>query len=363
MKDLQRGKAALSGLAQVELLNCIPAEPPINGAVFPSFIPMRLRIFGFGFDKSKAPSSIPVSDVFASLGNRPTLLVENEIRIAVTKIPVIPPQVLQPTLGSNAVNWWLGVVLKVKDAKSFTKLTSRGGKRIMTAEALPIGEDLAEANVFIAHPKTGSGLYAHHGGSASLTYDFGKLIGSELRHLQGLERARIDGDDETTTKEKRKLRSACHGYYWIINLVLEQEFKKLVASMKKVDSVKVRLGTLKTAEKIFGGYKWTPEYETVEYKLPIQAISAEVGDGLEVALNQKKIDSATVTGLDQNGKDRTFHHVDNPHILDQFDYDEVMGNFILDFQNYSASLTASRIGKELEKLLGRPDIWNLLSRT
>lgn len=99
-----------------------------------------------------------------------------------------------------------GVVLKARDATSFTKMISEGGISKVKTQKLAEGERLAEANFFVAHLKTGRGLYAYHHRSASITSDFSWLCGKAFYHEKRRLLAERLAQAGLTVKEKKAFK-------------------------------------------------------------------------------------------------------------------------------------------------------------
>lgn len=317
---------------------------------------MRLRIFGFSFEKRKMPPLIDPNAVFTSLEASPTLESPGSLRFGVTKIGVKVPS------EDNSEDWWLGVLLKVRDSKRFSKLTQKDGKRVMTSELLSGDDSLAEANVFIANPHTGAGLYAHHHQSASLNNEFGKVFSKEFYRIRDCALEQIDGDETLIGKARKQARQKYFGHLWLENLVLQESFKQLVASMRQVKTARVRLATVSTSKKLFAGRTWKPESEAIEFKIPADALPAEVGESLQIALTQTEITKASVTGIDDKGRERTYAANSNPYVLEEFDYDDITKDFELDLDDWIESLKKTTLVSEMVKVAQRPSVWSLLKQ-
>ena len=133
---------------------------------------MRLRVYGFTFEKKSLANALPMSSIFGSLEAKQTLAQDGlDIRHGITIAQVVNP------FNASISPWWIGLILKVRDSRNFTKLTAQtGGGMRLTADLLASNEALAEVNFFVAHPNSGAGLYAHYHQSASMTKDFGGLV-------------------------------------------------------------------------------------------------------------------------------------------------------------------------------------------
>lgn len=318
---------------------------------------MTIKVFGFNFDITKAPATINIQQVLKSLAGTPTLMGELNIRHGVFQMPVKTPD------GKRDLDWWAGIVLKVRDSKLFTMLTENQGKQILTTEMLKENQSLVEASFFVANPRTGAGLFAHHYQSAPLIGGFFPILMKEFKLLQEEIEKSIVEDSSLDARERKQKLKATKGFIWPSQLVLPQQFKQLVASMKKATTVTVKLSSVTSGHSLFRGCSFTPEKETREYKLPVDALPSELAESLSASIQNNEIKDARVAGLDRNGHEVAFWKDKNPYIFDVVDYDKTMAGFELDIENYVKTLYSSKIIAHLIKLSRGKTTWELLNRS
>lgn len=317
---------------------------------------MHLKIFGFSFDKRNAPAAISPADLFQSLASTPSLKSDIKLRHGLVPVPVLKPD------GTNE-SWWAGILLKVRDSKAFTKLTENGGQQILTTEMLRDHETLVEANFFIANPRTGAGLFAHHHQSVPLVGGLFQILLTEFKSLRDEKRTQISEDESLTPAERRERYKELAGGLWPEQIVHPQHFKELVGSMKKVQTVTVRMSSVTTARRLFRGCSFVPVKESHEYKIPKGALSEEIADCLDHALGTPDVAAVKVSGKDRHDRDTTISNEKNRFVFDQVDYDTMMQGFVLNIDDYVRTLFTSKVVKHLVALTKGRTIWQLLERS
>src|SRR5260370_2849692 len=108
---------------------------------------MRVRIFGFGFDQSLLPKITPVETLFDYIRRQPTVNSEETLRSAAKHVSISHP------INGSKNKWWLGIILKVRDAAEFTKASKMPGGHVrITSDVLQMDDRLVEANCFLINP-------------------------------------------------------------------------------------------------------------------------------------------------------------------------------------------------------------------
>lgn len=243
-------------------------------------------------------------------------------------------------------------------------LTENQGRQVLTTEMLKENQSLVEASFFVANPRTGAGLFAHHYQAAPLHSGLFVLFSNSFQALQEGEMKAATEDEQLSDADRKKRHLDLKGQIWPQQLVMEEGFKKLVASLKSVSTIKVRLATVSSAKRLFQGYGFMPERETCEFKIPKGALPAEIAECLDHALTTHQLTDAKVTGLTSNdtetnvSKDKN----KNPQVFDIQDYDELMKGFELDISDYMKTLLQAKVIKHLIAIARGRSVWQLLEK-
>jgi hypothetical protein len=286
---------------------------------------MNFKIFAFGYSKDRRPKDIKPSELFASLHGKSNLDSNELERFGIAKINL------------NSETYWAGILLSVRDSKIFTKITKNKSSSLLTHEVL-VGEDrLADVSFFIASTSTGNGLIAKYHHSPSFN-SLGPLLVEEFRALKDRKIKEIQEDGSLTGKERREKTAGYRGFLMPQLLVLAEDFLKAVSSLKSVEKVRIRVGTIDTTGTLLRGWKTCPKSQTVEYALPAGTSPKALANDLGVTLEADKALKMSVHGKDSTGIKRPIKTSKNPLILGEFDYDKAMANFELDLNNLDKSL-------------------------
>jgi hypothetical protein len=73
--------------------------------------------------------------------------------------------------------------------------------------------------------------------------------------------------------------------------------KELIKNLRRVKTAKMTTITLSSTSKIFQGYNWKPEVETIEVRFPVFADPAELADALDHAIQHNDLSRASVLGM------------------------------------------------------------------
>jgi hypothetical protein len=194
---------------------------------------MIVRIYGFALNRKELPPDIPASAILQFLKENSNLSSNETLRWIVTTTKIEDPK------SKNVADWFLGVLLKVRDSSRFTKVAVRDGKLNITSEVLRENESLIEANCFLLNPSKGTGIYSHYRGAGSLQYDFQKVFQKTLRKLQKILKKKFD-DDVTKVAQKR-LRQRLDGHVVVDTLLLSGDPKDVISRFKRINNASLKL--------------------------------------------------------------------------------------------------------------------------
>lgn len=300
---------------------------------------MKLRVFGFTFDKTVLPEAMSAPEVFDLMQSTPGTYYSKRFQCGTKRIKTMHKGVEE--------DWWAGILLRVRDAKSFMKLAEENGKLRITAESLGDNEKLAEVNFFIAHPQTGSGLFTYHHQAASLG-NFRWLCYKIFNDERKKRISAINNDKDLKSKEKRQRIASLRGKLSLSQLCREEGFTDLIKKLKSVKSFEVKLTTVKTKERLFRGIAEKAVSETLCFNFPTDIDVANLSDAIGKVVDEDDVDSASVSGTNATtGESERFKLENNYMVFDEMDYDESM-NLQLDLSDWGNSIESSLL---IEKLL------------
>jgi hypothetical protein len=306
---------------------------------------MKIRVFGFEPNIDKLPDAIPPTSGFEWLVRNSGKPLSKTLTAAATKTG----------------GFYAGVLLKARDSVSFTKMVKEGGISKLRAEKLQEGEQLAEVNFFIAHGKTGRGLYAHHHRSASLTSDFGWVVARAFRtEAKSILQALLK-QDGLTEKEKKKLRQSHHGRFWLAQLLNEGTLKQFLKGLKRVSSFEAAFTSFDLEEDVFDPLSKKAKRKLVKFQFPPDVTLADLDDDIEEAAESKELDDFWVDGVDRKNRAAEFHKKKNVEIFGEYDYDDLLGDLELSFDDWPRSITGAEAVKKLLAIAAGRGVSGILS--
>ncbi|MDQ8201493.1 hypothetical protein [Pelagicoccus sp. SDUM812003] len=310
---------------------------------------MKTKVYGFKFKNDIVPRAMNITDLYGFMSANAGAKLGKLYQYGATKVTFEGKD--------GPMEWWAGMILKVRDSKAFTKLTESDGKTTLTAEILAENEKLVELTYFIAHPETGSGLLAHHYHGTSIT-SFAvicrKLFAAEAR-LQ--KEAAVSGK---TKKEAKEIAQDYKGTLSLIQLCNDTDLKDLVKGLKRVSSFELRLATLETKETFLRGIVEKASNEIIKLTFPPDSDIEELADSAVELSNAQEVAEVIVSGYDSNKNRRQFFKDKNPLVFNEFDYDESIKDLVLDLDDWPKSIGGSEVVSKLAAMASGESVLNLL---
>jgi hypothetical protein len=306
---------------------------------------MKIRILGFEPTPSDLPESVPPDAGFVWMRDNPGVELNKFLTAAVT----------------TTEGFLAGVVLKARDATSFTKMLLEGGIGKVKSEKLGEGERLAEANFFIVHPDTGRGLYAYHYRSASMTSDFAWACQKAFNNQRiKLLKAKLDTRG-LKTKEIAALRKSHRGKFSLSQLLNQTDLKHFLKHIKRVSSFEASFTSFDLEEDIFDPLSKQARRKTVKFQFPPDLALASIEGDLETAAASNELDDFWIGGLDRRNHAAEFHKKKNPLVFAELDYDAVLGNLEMSFDDWPTSILAAEATRKLLSIAAAPGVARILS--
>ncbi len=311
---------------------------------------MKIKVYGFKFDAKIFPKAMQVTDVFEYMQKTAGASSGKLYRFGTEKIST--PQ------DNPEKEWWGGMVLKIRNSSAFTKLTEADGKAILTAETLEDNERLVELTYFVAHPKTGSGLLAHHYHGTSLA---AFSAGCRRAFVRAKREALTEACKDKLAKEIREIHKDFKGKLNLDQLCMDTDLKTLVKQLKRVSTFELRLTTLETQEKFLRGVIEKAKHETIKIAFPPDLDVDELADDAFGLSEMDTVSEIKVSGYDEKNIHHAFFKGQNPLVFFEFDYDDVMKGLQLDLNDWATSIQDSNMIKKLVAVASGKSTHKLLS--
>jgi len=301
---------------------------------------MKMRVYGFGWNPEFAPKAVLPAAVFERITEVPGREFGSHLA-AVTKLG----------------DWWGGLLLKIRDARKFTRLRKEDGVLVLSAHELENDERLAETNFFVAHESNGHGLYCHHYLSASLLGDFGYYCSSRFAEMvKARKEKRLEEDPKLPTAHRNAFRG---------RLVLEQilkpgSFDNYVRELRQINTLEANLVTFKLTNRHFAPLAMQAKRKKIILGFDPNAHMGQIASAIVECRHDGLIDKAKVVGKDQSGREQTYRTNNDAALFGEYEYDDVVANLSVRFDDMEGSIRRSDLIARLLETANDPKVKRLL---
>lgn len=244
-----------------------------------------------------------------------------------------------------------GLVVTVKDMKTFCTLWDDGAQIRLTPHQLNMFEKVADFNFFVFDKKNGRGLFQYYHHSCSLL-TFNIIARTLYRaRLDRLKQGFIDKNDGKKDDQKflREVGKKFAGYLDTSVIEKKGSFSERIKTMKDVNRLEFEFESLE-----FEQSAYAPVAAYIKKSRHSVSLSAEVSklekvSGAARLFSENPMKSARVEGLDKDGNDvvyKMYHDFDR---FGQYEYDDLVPALNLDSSNAVASINGNRIIERLRQ--------------
>lgn len=226
---------------------------------------------------------------------------------------------------THSKNYYVGLLVTVKDQKTFCELVNKLGKLVVKVNELDANSSLMDFNFFVIHKTTGFGMYQYYHQSFSLN-SFGyfnsqrfsecrdRKVDTEIATIP--EHKRTDGS-EKAIKRKHKGRLS-----WEI-LVRKENLKDLIEELQQVKAFEYCFLALTADEPEFQPLKNHVKKERTKLTFYPQSPAKTLASSIFNIVNKHQINDGKVIGTDYDGIERVLRITDNPDNFGEYGYDDV----------------------------------------
>ena len=245
---------------------------------------------------------------------------------------------------------WKGVVLTVKDLKTFTKLVSSQQEIKLGIHELDDSEKIADFNFFIIDKNSGFGLYQHYHHSCSLNL-FNVIARNNYRkmkeQMKESEKELLENDSSMSKKDIKLALKRYSGDF--IGSIIEREgsFAERVEKLQDAREAEIEFSVLSFNDGAFQAV--STHLKRVKHQLfflkntsPLARVSS-----LASIFKQQSIKKAKVVGIDENGNDIVYRMFNDFDKFATYDYDDMVSELNLNESKMYDSIKQNKIIGEL----------------
>ncbi|MDT0501622.1 MULTISPECIES: hypothetical protein [unclassified Halomonas] len=223
----------------------------------------------------------------------------------------------------------LGMIITVKNQKSYLKFREAGGSYIIKRENLHGEEKLLEFNFFVIKKDNGLGIYTHYNNSCSVK-ELGSIFRSWFYELRdGLKERNVKHPDANWPMKgidyiRRKSGNKYKGRLYFSIITRREGLQEVLAAMRKIKNVEVMLDAIVPSEAIPGvpivnkSRRVTQKF-TLGPGWPLQALIDDVVELSDLDGLQK----GRVLCEGPDGREIPVKFFNSPSNFGEYDYDEL----------------------------------------
>lgn len=226
---------------------------------------------------------------------------------------------------SHSTKYYVGMLLTVKDQKTFCELTNTSGNFVVKVNELDSNSNLMDFNFFVINKITGLGMYQYYHQSCSLNSFgyFNRQRFSEYRdgHVDA-DISAIAKQDQSAAQTKIIKRKHQGNLTWEI-FVRKEKLKELIKEFQEIKAFEYCFLTLTANEPEFQPLTNLVRKERTKLSFNSKSPIDILTDSIPYIINKRNITEGKVIGTDVDGIERILKITDNPDNFGEYGYDDI----------------------------------------
>lgn len=226
---------------------------------------------------------------------------------------------------TNNSKYYVGLLVTVKDQKTYCELVQNGGKLTVKVNELDPDSNLMDFNFFVLNKLNGLGLYQYYHQSCSLN-SFGYYCASRFGEHR---KAAIDEAFSTQVNgsmpainEKIIRQNLNARLVWEI-LVRKEKLQDLIEELERVKAFEYSFATLTVHEPEFKPLESFVRKETKKLSFTTGSPVKQIASIIANFVGSREIESGKIIGMDSDDKERVLRITDNPDNFGEYSYDDI----------------------------------------
>lgn len=218
-----------------------------------------------------------------------------------------------------------GLVVTVKDHRSYCELVNSDGSLLVKVNELDHGSNLMEFNFFVFNKKTGAGLYQHYHQSCSVNSfgDFAKRL--FLEYKKESRQAALDAVGNSATKAKEAEIRARFGNKLAFSVLVRKEaLKDLIEEMQRVKAFQYALATPEVPQDEFAPLKPFIRMKSERLTFSVKTPLISVAQAIQAFVSGNHMSRGSIEAVDEDGINRVIKIMDNPDSFGEYDFDDLV---------------------------------------
>lgn len=224
---------------------------------------------------------------------------------------------------TRSEKYYVGLVVTVKDQKTFCELIKESGKMTVRVKELEENSELMDFNFFVLNKKNGIGMYQYYHQSFSVS-SFGTLNSQRFSDLLTKTcKEKLDDGRNLTTKQEEQIKKKYKGRLIWELIVRKEKLQELIAQFRKVKAFEYCLSTLTASDAEFQPLKQYVNKERTKLSFDGDAPVSHLAKYIDNIVTRVGINSGKVVGIDDDGNEQVLRIMNNPDSFGEYEYDDV----------------------------------------
>lgn len=222
-------------------------------------------------------------------------------------------------------DYFAGLVVTVKDHRTYCELVSSSGSLLVKVNELDHGSNLMEFNFFVFNKSTGTGLYQHYHQSCSVN-SFGDLAKKRFIDYRkaSLESA-VGAAGKVISEADRKMIQSKYGNKLSFSVLVRKEaLRSLIEEMKRVKAFQYALVTPEVPQDEFAPLKPFIRMKSERLTFSVKTPTNFVADAIGAFVSGHSLQRGCIEAVDEDGIDRVIKIVNNPDSFGEYDFDDLV---------------------------------------
>ncbi len=226
---------------------------------------------------------------------------------------------------SHSNNYYVGMLLTVKEQKMFCELTNSSGSLVVKVNELDGNSNLMDFNFFVINKNTGMGMYQYYHQSCSLNSFgyFNKQRFFEYKDDKVKTEIALIPERELTNAKENSIKQKYKGNFnWEI-FVRREKLKELIEEFQKIKAFEYCFSTLTAVEPEFQPLSNFVKKERTKLSFNSKSPIDVLVDAIPNIIKKRSITEGKIIGTDIDGIEKVLKIADNPDNFGEYGYDDI----------------------------------------
>lgn len=224
-------------------------------------------------------------------------------------------------------DYHVGLVVTVKDQKTFCQLVQGNDSLLVKVNELAHGTKLMDFNFFVVHKLTGAGVYQYYHQSCSVS-SFGHLAASRFRaYRESLIQSAIDNlqPNEVSEARRAKIRKSYKAQLKWEVIIRAEQLEELIKELKRVKSFEWCVATPTVEQDEFKPLAQHIKNKTSKLAFAVGAPVDALAKAVVALIGATPLARGRIEGEDEDGSARVLRIMNNPENFGEYEYDDLAG--------------------------------------